>query len=449
MGRRMLSYITVLLAAFMCADSHAQQKKWTLEDCIAYALEHNTGIRRQALSVEGEEISLSEARWSYAPSFSASGGYSISTGRVLDQTTYSFIENETVGSSSASLSGSIDIFRGFRKHRELQRARLNLKAGAENLEAARKDLRMEVTSCYLQVLCAGAAVSEAEQIASMLETQTEKVRVRVEAGKVTEADLLQVRAKLYAARNDVLSAGADYDLARFDLCQLLEIDDFRNFEPDMPETAESPAMLPGDIGSHEESVSGSPEVKSAQIAVEIARKNLQIARSSYWPGISLSAGYGSSHSGARQKALQNPDGTFRYEAYPFFRQYADNASSYVSLSISIPIFSGLSTRKGVKRAQLAVTDAEYALTETRKGVAKELFRAETEARTAQEKYMAAKEEAGYAEEAARQITVKYENGAADMLAYTTAISEFASARYRLVASKYECIFKLRLLEVLY
>ena len=201
------------------------------------------------------------------------------------------------------------------------------------------------------------------------------VRFTVEAGKVTEADLLQITAQLYSARNDVLTAIGDYDMARLELCQLLEIEDFRDFEAATSAADAMPSLVPEDEGGILEAVGWRPEIKSAELGVELARKDLQIARSSYWPTVSLSAGYGTSHSGARQMMLQNPDGTFRYEAYPFFRQYADNASSYVSVSLSIPILSGLSVRKNVRRTKTALRDAEYALASTRKGIVKEYLQA--------------------------------------------------------------------------
>lgn len=42
---------------------------WTLEDCIDYALEHNIEIKRQELVPDDRRSALSDARWSYVPSF--------------------------------------------------------------------------------------------------------------------------------------------------------------------------------------------------------------------------------------------------------------------------------------------------------------------------------------------------------------------------------------------
>ena len=164
------------------------------------------------------------------------------------------------------------------------------------------------------------------------------------------ADLLQIQSQLADAENDVLTARNNYDISRLNLCQLLEIDDYTSFRTAAPDVSElvrnGMADEPAAILDAAQSL---PEVESARVGIDLARRSLQIARAAYWPTISLSAGYGSSYSDARQKMFQNADGTYRYEAYPFFEQYKDNASSYVSLSLNIPIFGKLTTRKNVLR----------------------------------------------------------------------------------------------------
>lgn len=429
---------------------------WTLDKCIRHALKHNIDIKRQDIAVQVKKEQLSKAKWSYVPSFAAGSTYSISSGRVLDETTYNFVENETVGSSSTSISGSTELFNGFRKYKELQKAKLDLKAGLANAEIIRSDLRANVTAAYLETLCAKESITEAMQIVAMLEIQADKVDRKKRAGKVTEADYLQILAMLYSARNDVISARSNYDIARLELCQLLEIENFNSFELSGPEYEQT--LMPEYCNITDslsfynglcDIINRQPEVKSAQLNVDISIKNLQIANSSYWPSISLSAGYGSSHSNARQKVLQNSDGTFRYEAYPFFRQYADNASSYLSISFNIPILSGMSVRKNVRTARLAVADAEYSLASVKKDVANKLIHSYMDARTAQEKYYMAKKQVRYSEEVARQITIKYESGAVDMITYSTAISELATARYNVLSAKYETIFKNRIFLLYY
>ena len=438
--------LAMLAAGTICAQTSS--KVWTLDECIGYALEHNIDIKRQELDVDNSEIGLSESRWDYAPSLSAGSSYSISSGRVLDQTTYEFIENNVVGSSSASVSGSMQVISGMRRHYALKKAKASLKASLADLESVRQDIEMNVTAAYLQILCDQENLSSAREMASMLESQIEKIQAMVDLGRVTEADLLQIRSQHYAALNDVAAAEGQCRLSRMELCQLLEIQDWESFaiEPIEADDYDGMQLFPS---TDSVSVESSPEYRSAEAGVEVARRNLQIARASYYPTLSLSAGYGTSYSGARQKAVQNPDGTYRYEAYPFFRQYLDNGSSYLSLSLNIPIFSGMSTRNSVRRAKNASLDAQYALQAVWKQLSREYEQALIEYQTSCRQYETAREQLAYAEEAARMMTEKYNLGKTDFTSWNTAMTELAKAKYGLNSQKFTTATSYRILVILY
>lgn len=428
-------------ASLMCSDS---SKVWTLNRCVEYALENNVNIKRQELFADRKRIDLSLAQWSYAPSVSAGVSYTLSSGRVLDETTYSFIENETLGSSGVLLSCSFDLFNGFQKLHRLKYARIDLKTALAEIEVAKYDLKMNVIAYYLEILCAKENINAFNQLVRQLEMQEEKTAAKVSAGMVTEADLLQIRAQLYSAANDVFSAQSTYETAKIDLCQLLEINDYVNFEIASPENISIGYDLTGNVS---EVVDSHPKVQSAELSVELAKWDLKIAKTHYCPSISLSAGYGSNHSDARQKVLQEQDGTLRYEAYPFFHQYADNASSYLSVSLNIPIFTGLSVRKDILRKQLAIKDSEYALVSAKKSVERSYAHAKIDAQAAWNKYQGTKEQVRYAEEVVRNLTIKYDAGAIGILSYITAVTELAKAKHSFNAAKYTYIMKIKLLEL--
>ena len=429
----MTAILAMLAAGTLCAQTPS--KVWTLDECVGYALEHNIEIKRQELGVSNSEIGLSESRWDYAPSLSAGSSYSISSGRVLDQTTYEFLENNVVGSSSASVSGSVQVFSGMKRHYALKKAKASMKASLADLESVRQDVELSVTAAYLQILCDQENLASAREMALMLESQMEKIQAMVDLGRVTEADLLQIRAQHYAALNDVVAAEGQCRLSRMELCQLLEIQDWESFAIEPIETDEYDGMrLFPSIDSI--SLESRLEYRSAEAGVEVAKRNIQIARSAYYPTLLLTAGYGTSYSGARQKAVQNPDGTYRYEAYPFFKQYLDNGSSYLSLSLNIPLFSGMSTRNSIRRAKNASVDAQYALQAVRKQLSREYEQALIEYQTSCRQYETAREQLAYAEEAARMMTEKYNLGKTDFTSWNTAMTELAKAKYGLNNSAY-------------
>lgn len=420
-------------------------KVWTLDRCVEYALENNIDIKRKELERDTKEVAVSEGKWAYSPNIYFSTGGSGSSGRVLDQTTYEFIKNSTVGNISSSIAGAMDLFSGMSRVYALQRAKLDLLSESVSLKSLKYDVIKTVTAVFLSVLCAEADYQSALEAKSLLESQIERIIILVESGKVTESDRLQAKAQLYAAECDLATAEGIVETTKMELCQLLEIRDFTSFSI-VEDTDLTDANY--EFSSIGRTVTSRPEYRSAELAVEIARKDLLIAKSAFYPSLSLSVGYGSSYSTARQKSIQNPDGTFRYDAYPFFEQYLDNQSSYVSLSLNIPIFNAMSTRNTVKRREIAVKNAEYVLQKTEKELNMEFMQAWVDCRTAYKKYIAAVEQLNFAKEAERQLRERYELGAADFNAWNTAATELAKARYSLSEAKYTYVLEVKILEIL-
>ena len=195
-----------------------------------------------------------------------------------------------------------------------------------------------------------------------------------------------------------------------------------------------------------ETVRDLPELEIARMEIAIAQKDLQITRSAYYPTLSLSAGYGSSYSDARHKLFQNADGTYQYEAYPYFDQFRDNASSYISLSLNIPLFNKFTTRRNVQRQKLALQQTRYALQVAEKQMVKEITEVAIETNTAWEKYLGAQKHVASAEEAARQVERKYDLGVATVTDYNAAVSAVRKARSQLIVAKYEYLFKRKIVQ---
>lgn len=441
--RRLFILLTVLPSLFTL---HAQERLWTLDACIAWALEHNIEIKTQELTAETKRITFSESKWAYAPTISASNSYNLSTGRVLDPTTYDFVENQTVQGNNTSVSAGITLFGGMGNLHSMKRARLDLQSALLGVEKAKNDATLNITAYYLEILCAKENIRNAEQIVSTLEIQEEKTSKMVEARKVTSADLLQIQSQLADAENEALTARSQLYIAKLNICQLLEIRDYISFDTAVPEdTQPDIKQQPQDVSAVTDAAMTLPQIKMAALDIDMARRDIRIAQASYYPTLSLSAAYGSSYSDVRQKAFQNPDGTYRYDAYPFFEQYKDNANSYISLSLNVPIFGGFQKRKAVRRSKIALQQAQYAHRTIEKQVEKEVNQAWIDMRTAWEKYGSSQKFVATATEAARQVERKYDLGVATVVDYNTALDNLVKANSQLLQAKYEYIFKTRII----
>ena len=297
----------------------------------------------------------------------------------------------------------------------------------------------------METLCAQENIKNCKSIVESLKEQEELISVKVDHGKVTVADLLQIQSKLADAENTLLSAKHTYDLSRMNLCQLLEIKDYTSFIPSVINT-DSVEFYHYDRTDILGGIDYLPEIALAKKNIELSRKSIQISKAQYYPTLSLSLGYGSSFSNARQKVLQNEDGSYVYNPYPFWEQYKDNASQYISLSLSIPLFSN-SSINSVKKAKLELKRNEYAFYTAKKQAEKEITQAMMDAETAWKKFQGSKKYLASAQEAKRQITLKLETGGVGVLEYNDVMSSLIDAQTQYLSAKYEYMFKIKVLRL--
>src|SRR6056297_1043779 len=143
-----------LVIFFMTFPVMAQEpdNTWSLEDCINYAMENNIQIKQSQLNTHYNENNLQQSRIDQLPNLNASTNYSYSLGRALDQTTYTFTENEQINSISVSASSSATLFNGFQQRNTIERNRLNLMASYEDVEKIKNDISLNIAAAYLQIL---------------------------------------------------------------------------------------------------------------------------------------------------------------------------------------------------------------------------------------------------------------------------------------------------------
>lgn len=409
---------------------------------MSYALEHNIDLQRQEHAINRERLALQEVEWAFVPRLSASTSYTMSTGRVLDPTTYEFVKTNYTGNNSASVSSDITLFEGGRKIHALSQAKLSLRVALLQEQSLKYNLRIQVAGAFMDVLCAREQERIAGETVSLIESQLLRTQSMFDAGSVTETDVLQLQTQLSAARKDASSALYAYDRARLALCDLLEWEDYAHFEVAEPVEL-APERQDIDVDAI---LDNHPDIRAAALRKDLAGVDYKLALAAISPRLSLSAGFGTSYSDARQKALFNEDGTLRYEAYPFFEQYADNRSAYVSMSLSIPILNGLSTRNGIKRARIAAEETDLNAQETRKKVRRQILQAQMDCVSAKERYDHSREEARCAEAVFRQMDRKYNLGAVDLLKWNTAAVDLAKAWYAVAEAKYTWLLRSMILD---
>src|SRR5688572_13788904 len=127
------------------------QDKWSLKQCIDYALAHSLAIQRSNYNVENSEVDLRQAKFSRLPSVNGNIGYGYSWGRGLDPVTNSFASQE-IRSSNISGNASLPLYNGMRIHNTIKQSQTAVSASEYDLAKAKNDLILNVANLFITVV---------------------------------------------------------------------------------------------------------------------------------------------------------------------------------------------------------------------------------------------------------------------------------------------------------
>lgn len=422
-----------LLLSLLTATTAVAQTPLTLRQCIDRALSRNVQVKVQENTVRSQELALNSERNARLPEVAANGSQSFDFGRGLtSDNTYS---NRNTQSTGLNVSASMPLFTGFRIPQRKAQARLNLAAATADLEKLRNDLGIQVAQAYLEALCQQDFHTQALIQLDLSRKQLERIEGLRRAGKASEAEVSEIRSSVAQDELSAVEADNSRRLALLALSQLIEMP-----TPDslaLCDNQETPAegMEGSPQGIYDEAVMGRPEVQAATLRVESAERAIRIARSGYWPSLSLSAGLGSS--------FYHTSG---FANNSFGRQMRDNFSKAIGISLSIPIFDRFSARNAIRQARIDHDTYLWQTEEVKKTLYKEIQQAWYNAVAARQKYTASLAAEQAAADALQLMTRKYETGKANATEYEEARTKSLNAACQRIAARYECIFRAKILD---
>ena len=449
----------------------AQQKEWTLQECIEYALENNISVKQSQLDVDLADIQISDAFGNFLPGINASASNSWNTGLTQNVTT-GILQTQTTRNFSAGVTAGLTLFDGLRNFKQYQYAKMAKLASEYSLEQMKDDIALFVANAYLQVLFNKESLKVIQAQHEITLEQLERAEALVEAGSLPKGDLLEIKATAANEVQRMIVAENQIDISLISLAQLLLIKDYENFdiaERDYDvfgsEILEVPVSEVIDVAEEERY-----EVQVAEMNRKLAEKELEIARGAYWPTLGAFFNYNTRESGAGRirAAGLDPDEPFRQIGFveateeivvapnmateigsplPFFEQLQLNDGISYGIQLSVPIFNGFATRNQVKRREVGVMRSEYQLEQTRLDLEANVYQAYTDARGALKAYEAALIAREAQLLAYDYATERYNVGMTNAFDFSQAKFNLENAESEVVRTKYDYIFKLKVLEL--
>ncbi|HEX2970611.1 MAG TPA: TolC family protein [Bacteroidales bacterium] len=445
-----LSYLLLCFLLLIANKSFSQQKEWSLQDCITYALDNNIQIKQQGIQTQYQKNALDLAKLKLLPTINGSASHNYSFGRALDQTTYEYTNNETVLSDNFYIGGSLNLFNGFQNYNGIKKSRYDLLSSEEDLNNIRDNIALNVALYYLQILLNKEIVTATEtQLQTTLE-QIEKSRKLVEAGSVARGNLLQIEAQAAQEELQLINIRNQLETSILNITQLLELPTPEGFAVIVPEIPlDTNTVVAGNVSEiYDVAVGNRPEIRSSEYKLSSSEYDLKIAKGGRSPRLSLSNSFSTGYSDIRKKILGYDQTTLQpvYGKYSFADQVNDNINYGIGFSLNIPILNGWQVNKNVANSRLSVENSKYALEGTKKQLYKNIQQAYADASAAMKKYTASLKAVASTEESFRYTEQKFNVGMVTPVDYNAAKTQLLNAQSDMSQAKYEFIFKTKVLD---
>ncbi|MBD8983629.1 MAG: TolC family protein [Bacteroides cellulosilyticus] len=431
MNKLIVKYL-IIAGLLITGNAQAQTERWTLQQCIDYAIRHNIEVKQSQNRIEKLKVEKSTLKSSFLPELNAGTSQKFDFGRSLNRSnTY---EDSNTRSSSFSVSAEVPLFTGFRRSASISRNKFDLMAARADKELIENNLSLNVTSCYFQILLNKEIHKIALEQIRLTREQEDRTLLLIENGKAPQSQLYDVKAQLADDELTATEAKNSLRLSLLDLLQLMELQTHEDFDVDSLDenSFRMDTIMPQAI--YADALNCMPQIKQAYYSLQSSSKAIKVAKSGYYPTLSLGAGAstGYYHSGNSI----NPS---------FNQQLQNNMQKSVYLTLSIPIFDRFSTRNEVRSARIEESNARLSLENEKKSLYKDIEKAYTDAVNALEKYESTAKAVAANEEAHRYALEKYAAGKSAVYEYNEIKMKLADALSKQSQAKYAYLLKERVL----
>tara|TARA_B110000285_G_C15119169_1_gene616014 strand:- start:1692 stop:2714 length:1023 start_codon:yes stop_codon:yes gene_type:complete len=330
------------------------------------------------------------------------------------------------------------------------------------------DISLFVANAYLQVMFNKELAQVQRFQLELTQEDLERTKSRIEAGVLTRADIYEIEANLASQEQALIQADNNYRLSRINLAQLLLITDYENFDIakedfDIP-FSDILTQKPKDI--FEKAITIRNDIKLGIANIEVAKKDIDIAKGALMPSLSAFFNYNTRISYSDRfiqtgNLIESPIGFVKTDgslvvtqfpersvtgALPFDKQFGQNDGQSYGLSLNIPVFNGLSVRNNIKRRRLNLERVENQFEQTKLDLEDTINQAYNNTEGALKFYEAAEKTVIARKEAFEMAQNRFEAGVMNSFDFIQAKQRYQISSSDIIRAKFDYIFKLKVLE---
>lgn len=429
-----INLIVTLLLFFCFQEISAQDKKWTLEDCINYAVTNNIGLQRQRLQTQSAEINLTKSKMDVLPSLNFGSDARVGFGRSIDPVTNLITFKQNL-SNSYSINSSVRLFNGFATLNTIEANKFMLNAGLEAEKITKNTLIVDIMGQYYQVLYSKGLENASKMQLDLSEKQLFRILKMVETGKEALSRQYEIESQVSADKLAYTIAQNSASQALTTLKQILQLEPGSEFDILMPDLNN---MLITDSNFSTDSVYNIasrtlPRLKAIEFELNASKKQVAVARGNLAPSLSVGGAVFTGY----YKVIT--DGAA--DQVSFSSQLKNNNSQAVFLSLDIPIFNNYSTGKNIKLARIRRDDTALRLELEKNNLYTEIENACLNFNRGKDEFAAAGANFEYNKKSFNTVEKKFESGLVDVTDYSAAKTTLFKAETEALRTKLQLLIR--------
>lgn len=395
---------------------------WTFDDCVRWAISNNNDIRRTMLAILQANENIGQARDAWLPSIGFSMNHSFSN--------YPSVQDGQSANnygSSYGINASWTIWEGNMRKFRIEASRLLKRQQELNGDDVVKNIQLGILEAYLNILYSAEAVEIARQSLEVSSAQADRAKRLMETGRTSKVDYAQIESQRAQDEYNLVQAKSSYETAKISLKNILNLglDYELNIAELSFEDSDVNVPLPSKTEVFDFASEWLPQFRSNELNKDIYEYDIKMARSSYYPNISLSGGFGTGYNSSAAGKWGN--------------QMKNAFNENIGINLSVPIYDGNATRRAVAIAKLQALEYDINRTDLLNQLSQTIDNLFIDTQNARARFTSGQFQLEATNLSAELVNRQFELGLVNPLELLTAHNNLLNAKLELLQSKYMAI----------
>jgi len=417
------------------------QKKWTMQECIDYAMANNITLQKSKLQKQSATEDLKGSKAALLPTLNASTNQSVGYQPWKDSgvsTVTNGMVNTKVDKSyyngSYAVNAQWTVWNGNRNTNTIKLNKISEDEAELQSKETANSIQERIAQLYTQILYLAENVKVNEQMLETAKKNEERGQEMVSVGKMSKADLAQLSAQRATDEYNIVETRCQLLNYKLQLKQLLEITDETEFDVAIPEITDTMVMkeIPTLQGVYEQALLNRPEIERSKLAIKSSDVSLSVAKAGWLPTVSMTGSLGTS--------------TNSLSSNGWSKQMKTNFDAMAGVSVSVPIYDGRSTKTSVNKAKIQQLSAQLDLLDQQKTLYSTIQEYWLNALTNQQKYKAASTNVESEQQSYDLLQEQFRLGLKNIVELMTGKDNLLSAQQNQLQSKYQTIYNQQMLK---